>query len=60
LVFRDRPDHFNATGLGISGNGRWLALSGRFTEGDSGPSKIWLMRADGTGMRQITSGPGTD
>lgn len=59
-VFPDRLDHFNATGLGISGNGKWLALSGRYTEGDSGPSKIWLARSDGTGMREITSGPGTD
>lgn len=59
-VFRDRLDHFNATGLGISSNGRWLALSGRYTEGDSEASKIWLVRADGSGMRQITSGPGSD
>lgn len=59
-VFRNRLDHFNATGLGISGNGKWLALSGRYTEGDSGPSKIWLVRSDGTGMREVTSGPGTD
>jgi hypothetical protein len=59
-VFRDRLDHFNATGLGISGNGKWLALSGRYTEGPSDPSKIWLVRSDGTGMREITSGPGSD
>jgi hypothetical protein len=59
-VFRDRLDHFNATGLGISGNSRWLALSGRYTEGHSEASKIWLVRSDGTGMREITSGPGSD
>ena len=45
-VFRDRLDHFNATGLGISGNGKWLALSGRYTEGPSDPSKIWLVRSE--------------
>jgi Tol biopolymer transport system component len=59
-VFRNRLDHFNATGLGISGNGKWLALSGRYTEGHPEPSKIWLVRADGTGMRQLTTGPGSD
>lgn len=59
-VFPQRLQRFNATGLGISGNGKLLALSGRFTEGPTTRSKIWLVRADGTGMRQLTTGPGTD
>lgn len=59
-VFRHRLQYFAADGLGISGNGKLLALSGRYTQGDSDSSKIWLVRSDGTGMRQLTSGPGTD
>lgn len=59
-VFRQRLQRFNATGLGISGNGRLLALSGRFTESSTRQSKIWLVRADGTGLRQLTTGPGAD
>lgn len=59
-VFRNRLQGFNATGLGISGDGKLLALSGRSTEGPSEPAKIWLVRSDGTGMRQLTTGPGTD
>jgi Tol biopolymer transport system component len=59
-VFRHRLQRFNATGLGISGDGKLLALAGRFTEGPTGASKIWLVRADGTGMRQLTTGPGAD
>jgi Tol biopolymer transport system component len=59
-VFSHRLQGFNATGLGISGNGKLLALSGRYTGGPSEPTKIWIVRADGTGMRQLTSGPGTD
>jgi tricorn protease-like protein len=59
-VFRQRLQRFNATGLGISGDGKLLALSGRFTQDFSTPSKIWLVRADGTGMRQLTTGPGAD
>jgi Tol biopolymer transport system component len=59
-VFRQRLQRFNATGLGISGNGRLLALSGRFDESSTRQSKIWLVRADGTGMRQLTTGPGAD
>lgn len=58
-VFSHRLQGFNATGLGISGDGRLLALSGRRT-GPSDPSKIWLVRSDGTGMRQLTIGPGAD
>lgn len=59
---RRRPGDLavNATGLGISGDGRVLALAGRFTEGPTSRSKIWLVRADGTGMHQLTTGPGTD
>ncbi len=59
-VFPRRLQRFNATGLSISANGRLLALAGRYTEGPSKPSSIWLVRADGTGMRQLTSGPGSD
>jgi Tol biopolymer transport system component len=59
-VFRQRLQRFNATGLGISGDGRLLALAGRFTEDPTSRSKIWLIRADGTGMRQLTSGTGAD
>jgi WD40-like Beta Propeller Repeat len=59
-VFRHRLQRFNATGLGIAGNGRLLALAGRFTEGPATRSKVWLVRADGTGMRQLTTGPGAD
>lgn len=59
-VFRQRLQRFNATGLGISGNGKLLALAGRFAKDFSAPSKIWLVRADGTGMRQLTTGPGGD
>jgi Tol biopolymer transport system component len=59
-VFRQRLQRFNATGLGISGNGKLLALSGRFAEDFSARPKIWLVRADGTGMRQLTTGPGAD
>jgi hypothetical protein len=59
-VFRQRLQRFNATGLGISGDGKLLALSGRFAEGATSRSKIWLVRADGTGMRRLTAGPGAD
>jgi Tol biopolymer transport system component len=59
-VFRQRLQRFNATGLGISGDGKLLALAGRFAEGSTARSKIWLVRADGTGMRQLTTGPGVD
>lgn len=59
-VFRHRLQRFNATGLGISGDGKVLALAGRFAEDFTTRSKIWLVRADGTGMRQLTTGPGTD
>ncbi|HKO39041.1 MAG TPA: hypothetical protein VJU14_11810 [Solirubrobacterales bacterium] len=59
-VFRQRLQRFNATGLGISGDGRLLALAGRFAEDPASRSKIWLVRADGTGMRQLTTGPGAD
>lgn len=59
-VFPQRLQRFNATGLGISGDGKLLALSGRFADDPAGRSKIWLVRADGTGMRQLTTGPGAD
>jgi Tol biopolymer transport system component len=59
-VFRQRLQRFNATGLGISGDGRLLALAGRFAKDPTSRSKIWLVRADGTGMRRLTTGPGAD
>lgn len=59
-VFRERLEGFYATGLGISGNGRLLVLSARYGEIDSGRSKLWLVRADGSGLRQLTTGPGND
>lgn len=59
-VFDQRLEGFNATGLGISGDGRLLALSGRFDDEYGLGSKVWLVRADGTGMRQLTRGPGQD
>jgi Tol biopolymer transport system component len=59
-VFDQRLEGFNATGLGISGDGRLLALSGRYDDEYGLGSKVWLVRADGTGMRQLTRGPGQD
>jgi dipeptidyl aminopeptidase/acylaminoacyl peptidase len=59
-VFSHRLQRFNATGLSISADGRLLALSGRYTEGHPEPSRIWIVRADGTGMHAITDGPGGD
>lgn len=59
-VFDERLEGFNATGLGISGDGRLLALSGQYSEAPTRGSKVWLVRSDGTGMRQLTGGPGHD
>ncbi|HVO54873.1 MAG TPA: hypothetical protein VMT37_10725 [Solirubrobacterales bacterium] len=59
-VFPRRLQRFNATGLSISANGRVLALAGRYTEGQPEPSRIWILRADGSGMHAITDGPGGD
>lgn len=56
-VFPHRLQRFNATGLSISANGRLLALSGRYTEGHPEPPRIWIVRADGTGMHPISDGP---
>ncbi len=58
-VFRQRLQRFDATGLGISGDGRLLALSGSYAR-EHGSSKIWLVRADGSGLRRITDGDGVD
>ncbi|HSS32137.1 MAG TPA: hypothetical protein VLL27_02520 [Solirubrobacterales bacterium] len=58
-VFRHRLQGFAATGLGISGDGRLLALSGRYEEA-GGSSKVWVVRSNGTGMHQVTTGPGND
>ncbi|HEX8753152.1 MAG TPA: hypothetical protein VF731_07035 [Solirubrobacterales bacterium] len=55
-VFPQRLQRFNATGLSISGDGRLLALAGRFSEGRPTRSQIWLVRTDGTGMRPLTKG----
>jgi Tol biopolymer transport system component len=59
-VFANRLQRFNATGLSISADGRFLALAGRYTEGHPEPSRIWILRADGSGMHAITDGPGDE
>lgn len=58
-VFPHRLQDFASTGLGISGDGRTLALSGHYEE-EHGPSKVWVVRSNGTGMHQVTTGPGGD
>jgi WD40-like Beta Propeller Repeat len=63
-VFPHRLQGFNATGLGISGDGRTIALSGRFVghyaEFETDRSKVWIVRSNGTGMRELGNGPGVD
>lgn len=59
-VFRQRIEGFNATGIGISGNGRLLVLAARYDETTEGRMKLFLVRADGSGFRQLTTGPGRD
>lgn len=59
-VFPERLQGFNATAISISADGKLLALAGRSTDFTAGPSKIWIVRSNGTGMHEITSGPGTD
>lgn len=59
-VFRKRIEGFNATGIGISGDGRLLVLAARYDETTEGRSKLFLVRADGSGFRQLTTGLGKD
>jgi Tol biopolymer transport system component len=63
-VFPHRLQGFNATGLGISGDGRTIALTGRFTghyaDFETDQSKVWIARSNGTGLHEIDSGPGVD
>lgn len=63
-VFPHRLQGFNATGLGISGDGKTIALSGRFVghyaEFETDQSRVWIARSHGTGMHEVTSGPGVD
>lgn len=59
-VFRKRIEGFNATGIGISGNGRLIVLAARYDQTTEGRSKLFLVRADGSGFRQLTTGPGRD
>lgn len=63
-VFPHRLQGFNATGLGISGDGKTIALSGRFVghyaEFETDQSKVWIARSNGTGMHEVSSGPGVD
>jgi hypothetical protein len=63
-VFPHRLQGFNATGLGISGDGKTIALSGRFVghyaEFETDLSKVWIARSNGTGMHEVTTGPGAD
>jgi hypothetical protein len=52
-VFNERIEGFAATGLGISPDGRLLALSGRGPRAEGFPdgSKIMLVRANGSNLR---------
>lgn len=59
-VFRKRIEGFNATGIGISGDGRLLVLAARYDETTEGRMKLFLVRTDGSGFRQLTTGPGRD
>jgi Tol biopolymer transport system component len=63
-VFPHRLQGFNATGLGISGDGKTIALSGRFVghyaDFETDQSKVWIARSNGTGMHEVSSGPGVD
>src|SRR4051794_13201157 len=60
-VFPHRLEGFNGTGLGISPNGKLLALAGRGRRADGFPaeSKIWIVRPNGA-MRRLTTGGGDD
>jgi Tol biopolymer transport system component len=63
-VFPHRLQGFSATGLGISGDGKTIALSGRFVghyaEFETDQSRVWIVRSNGTGMHEVSSGPGVD
>ncbi len=63
-VFPHRLQGFNATGLGISGDGRTIALSGRFVghyaDFETDQSKLWIARSNGTGLHELDTGPGVD
>jgi hypothetical protein len=63
-ILPHRLQGFNATGLGISGDGKTVALSGRFVghyaEFETDQSKVWIARSNGTGMHEVTTGPGVD
>lgn len=63
-VFPHRLQGFNATGLGISGDGRTIALSGRFVghyaDFETDQSKVWIARSNGSGMHEVSSGSGVD
>jgi Tol biopolymer transport system component len=61
-VFDERLQQFAANGLAISPDGRLLAFSGKGSRGQGFPkgSKVFLVRADGSGMRQLSKGEGED
>lgn len=61
-VFDERLQQFAANGLAISPDGRLLAFSGKGSRGQGFPkgSKVFLVRADGSGMRQLSEGEGED
>jgi Tol biopolymer transport system component len=59
-VFRERLQAFSATQISLSADGKLLVFAGRYTEGPSEPSKIWIVRSNGTGMRELSTGPGID
>jgi Tol biopolymer transport system component len=61
-VFAERLQQFAANGLAISADGRLLVFSGKGSRGEGFPkgSKVFLVHADGSGMRQLTKGEGND
>lgn len=61
-VFDERLQQFAANGLAISPDGRLLVFSGKGSRGEGFPkgSKVFLVRADGSGMRQLSKGEGED
>lgn len=61
-VFSERLQEFAANGLAISADGGLLVFSGKGSRGQGFPkgSKVFLVRADGSGMRQLTKGEADD
>jgi dipeptidyl aminopeptidase/acylaminoacyl peptidase len=61
-VFAERLQQFAANGLAISANGKLLVFSGKGSRSQGFPkgSKVFLVRSDGSGMRQLSKGEGDD